>query len=68
MAQKGQVFPLAGQGADGTQWAYRYRVGGRLRQVLARVVSWGLLDVNPAKLGVEPAAVLHGEAAIRFVG
>jgi integrase len=155
MAQQGQVFPLAGQGRDGTRWAYRYRVGGRgskrvqrggfaseqaaaealerklehlrreqglvesptlaefvevylaqhegepettaklcwllqkpvsvfgerrlselrspaiaawrmtipsghrfeatqaLRQVLARAVSWGLLDVNPAKLGVE---------------
>jgi integrase len=155
MAQQGQVFPLAGQGRNGTRWAYRYRVGGRgskrvqrggfaseqaavealeraleqmrreqglvesptlaefvevylaqhegepettaklrwllqkavrafgdrrlselrspaiaawrmtipsghrfeatqaLRQVLARAVSWGLLDVNPAKLGVE---------------
>src|SRR5918996_643774 len=155
MAQQGQVFPLAGQGRDGTRWAYRYRVGGRgsrrvqrggfaseqaaaealeraleqlrreqglvesptlaefidiylaqhegepetteklrwllakamrafgerrlselrspaiaawrmtippghrfeatqaLRQVLARAVEWGLLDVNPAKLGVE---------------
>ena len=29
MAQQGQVFPLAGQGRDGTRWAYRYRVGGR---------------------------------------
>jgi predicted DNA-binding WGR domain protein len=29
MAQPGQVFPLAGQGKDGTRWAYRYRVGGR---------------------------------------
>jgi integrase len=155
MAQQGQVFPLSGEGRDGTRWAYRYRVGGRgskrvqrgafaseqaaaealerrleqlrreqglvesptlaefvevylaqhegepettaklrwllqkavrafgeqrlselrspsiaaarmtipaghrfeatqaLRQVLARAVSWGLLDVNPAKLGVE---------------
>jgi integrase len=155
MAQQGQVFSLAGQGRDGTRWAYRYRVAGRgsrrvqrggfaseqaaaealeraleelrreqglvesptltefvdvylaqhegepettaklrwllqkavrafgetrlselrspaiaawrmtipsghrfeatqaLRQVLARAVSWGLLDVNPAKLGVE---------------
>jgi integrase len=155
MAQQGQVFPLAGQGGEGSRWAYRYRIGGRgskrvqrggfaseqaaaaalerklerlrreqglvesptlaefvevylaqhegepettaklrwllhaavcvfgekrlselrspaiaawrmtipsghrfeatqaLRQVLARVVSWGLLDVNPAKLGVE---------------
>ena len=155
MAQRGQVFPLAGAGGDGRPWAYRYRVGGRdsrraqrggfeseqaaaealervleqlrrehglvesptlaefvemylaqhegepettakqrwllrkavrgfgdrrlselrspeiaawrmtiptghrfeatqaLRQVLGRAVSWGLLDVNPAKLGVE---------------
>jgi integrase len=155
MAQQGRVFPLAGQGRDGTRWAYRYRVAGRgsrrvqrggfaseqaavealeraleqlrrerglvesptlaefvdvylaqhegepetteklrwllgkavhafgeqrlselrspaiaawrmtipsghrfeatqaLRQVLARAVSWGLLDVNPARLGVE---------------
>jgi integrase len=29
MAQQGQVFPLAGQGRDGTRWAYRYRVAGR---------------------------------------
>jgi integrase len=29
MAQQGQVFPLAGQGREGTRWAYRYRVGGR---------------------------------------
>lgn len=29
MAQQGQVFRLAGQGRDGTRWAYRYRVGGR---------------------------------------
>src|SRR6187551_1131663 len=29
MAQHGQVFPLAGEGRDGTRWAYRYRVGGR---------------------------------------
>ena len=29
MAQQGQVFQLAGKGRDGTEWAYRYRVGGR---------------------------------------
>jgi hypothetical protein len=29
MAQRGQVFPLAGRGSDRTRWAYRYRVGGR---------------------------------------
>lgn len=163
MAQQGQVFPLAGQGQDGTRWAYRYRVGGRgsrpvqrggfaseqaaaealervleqlgreqglvesptlaefvevylaqhegeqetpeklrwllgkavrvfgekrlselrspaiaawrmtipyghrfeatqaLRQVLARAVSWGLLDVNPAKLGVKNRQRRHTE-------
>jgi hypothetical protein len=29
MVQQGQAFPLAGQGRDGTRWAYWYRVGGR---------------------------------------
>jgi hypothetical protein len=29
MAQQGQVFPLAGQGGEGSRWAYRYRIGGR---------------------------------------
>ena len=163
MTQRGQVFPLAARGGDGTRWAYRYRVGGRgsrrvqrggfdseqaaaealeraleqlrreqglvetptlaefvevylaqhdgeaetiaklrwllakavrafgerrlsrlrspaiaawrmtippghrfeatqaLRQVLARAVSWGLLDVNPAKLGVENPQRRHTE-------
>jgi integrase len=32
---------------------HRFEVTQALRQVLARAVSWGLLDVNPAKLGVE---------------
>ncbi len=32
---------------------HRFEATQALRQVLARVVSWGLLDVNPAKLGVE---------------
>jgi integrase len=31
----------------------RFEATQALRQVLARAVSWGLLDVNPAKLGVE---------------
>jgi integrase len=31
---------------------HRFEATQALRQVLARAVSWGLLDVNPAKLGV----------------
>ena len=32
---------------------HRFEATQALRQVLARAVSWGLLDVNPAMLGVE---------------
>jgi integrase len=32
---------------------YRFEATQALRQVLQRAVVWGLLDVNPAKLGVE---------------
>jgi integrase len=32
---------------------HRFEATQALRQVLPRAVSWGLLDVNPAKLGVE---------------
>ena len=32
---------------------HRFEATQALRQVLTRAVSWGLLDVNPAKLGVE---------------
>jgi len=32
---------------------HRFEATQALRQVLARAVNWGLLDVNPAKLGVE---------------
>jgi integrase len=32
---------------------HRFEARQALRQLLARAVSWGLLDVNPAKLGVE---------------
>ncbi|HEX6461025.1 MAG TPA: site-specific integrase [Thermoleophilaceae bacterium] len=32
---------------------HRFEATQALRQVLARAVSWGLLDINPAKLGVE---------------
>ena len=34
---------------------HRFEATQALRQLLARAVSWGLLDVNPAKLGVENA-------------
>src|SRR5215204_3663694 len=32
---------------------HRFEATQALRQVVARAVNWGLLDVNPAKLGVE---------------
>ena len=32
---------------------YRFEATQALRQVLARAVVWGMLDVNPAKQGVE---------------
>ena len=32
---------------------HRFEATQALRQVLARAVSWGLIDVNPAKLGAE---------------
>ena len=32
---------------------HRFEATQALRQVLARAVNWGLLHVNPAKLGVE---------------
>lgn len=32
---------------------HRFEATQALRQVLARAVDWGLLDLNPAKLGVE---------------
>jgi integrase len=32
---------------------YRFEATQALRQVLRRAVMWGILDVNPAKLGVE---------------
>ena len=32
---------------------HRFEATQALRQVLGRAVNWGLLDVNPAKLGVE---------------
>jgi hypothetical protein len=32
---------------------YRFDATQALRQVLARAVAWGMLDANPAKLGVD---------------
>jgi hypothetical protein len=32
---------------------HRFEATQALRQVLARAVSWGLLDVNPARLGIK---------------
>src|SRR5712691_5293829 len=32
---------------------YRFEAAQALRQVLARAVVWGMIDVNPAKLGVD---------------
>src|SRR6266542_3864467 len=48
---------------------HRFEATQALRQVLARAVVWGMIDVNPAKQGGrQPAASLHGEAAVRIVG
>jgi integrase len=46
---------------------YRFEATQALRQVLARAVVWGLLDLNPAK-GREPAAAAQREAPVRVVG
>ena len=47
---------------------YRFEATQALRQVLARAVIWGLLDVNPAKGSREPAAAAHRETPIRVLG
>jgi integrase len=39
--------------SDADRTGTRFEATQALQQVLARAVSWGLLDVNPAKLGVE---------------
>src|SRR5205807_350568 len=67
MLQQGQVFKL--RGGDGRDvWAFRYRLGGRgsrrvqrggfaserdASEALERAVVWGMIDVNPAKQGVD---------------
>jgi hypothetical protein len=40
---------------------YRFEATQALRQVLARAVRWGMLDVNPAKQGVENPQREHTE-------
>src|SRR5215211_3542118 len=40
---------------------YRFDATQALRQVLARAVLWGLIDVNPAKLGVDNPSPRHRE-------
>jgi integrase len=40
---------------------YRFDATQALRQVLARAVVWGMIDVNPAKLGVENPSPLRRE-------
>src|SRR6266540_6894639 len=43
---------------------HRFEATQALRQVLARAVSWGLIDVNPAKQGVNnPQPRLHVDAS-----
>jgi integrase len=51
MVPQRQTFELTRRGPDGERlWAYRYRTGGRGRQVLHRAVAWGMIDVNSAKV------------------
>jgi integrase len=40
---------------------YRFDATQALRQVLARAVVWGMIDVNPAKLGVDNPSPRHRE-------
>jgi hypothetical protein len=46
---------------------HRFEATQALRQVLARAVSWGLLDVNPAKLGVENPVGFANSGGLVFV-
>jgi hypothetical protein len=44
---------------------YRFDATQALRQVLARAVVWGMIDANPAKLGVDnPLAAAQGAASV----
>src|SRR5919106_5072712 len=48
---------------------YRFDATQALRQVLARAVVWGMIDVNPAKLRRrQPAAAAQGAAPVRVLG
>jgi hypothetical protein len=48
---------------------YRFEATQALRQVLARAVVWGMLDVNPAKQGVEnPQRRRTEKATVRIAG
>jgi hypothetical protein len=48
---------------------YRFDATQALRQVLARAVVWGMIDSNPAKLGVDnPFTAAQGAAPVRVLG
>jgi hypothetical protein len=44
---------IARRMADGRSPGYRFDATQALRQVLARAVVWGMIDANPARLGVD---------------
>ena len=39
--------------ADDLSRGYRFEATQAVRQVLNRAVVWGMLDINPAKVGVD---------------
>src|SRR6266496_85524 len=44
---------------------HRFEATQALRQLLARAVVWGLIEVNPGEAGSrQPATALHGKAAV----
>ena len=48
---------------------YRFEATQALRQVLHRAMAWGMLDVNPAKVGVrQHRAAAEGAASVRVMG
>jgi hypothetical protein len=47
---------------------YRFEATQALRQVLHRAVAWGMIDVNPAKVGVDkPGTQAQGAASVRVM-
>ena len=55
--------------ADDDPAGYRFEATQALRQVLAKAVVWGMLDVNPAKHGVEnPQRRTDRETPVRIMG